>query len=110
MMDNQGWVMNRDFMSALLKGAGIDCGIPAADVATHSLRIGGATAMFATRKYTDDEVRRFGRWRSDCWRRYVYAAREVVRGLSAAMSRVRVGVEGTARDFYASAGGAAAAT
>ena len=48
--------------------------------------------------------------RSDCWRRYVYAAREVVRGLSAAMSRVRVGVEGTARDFYASAGGAAAAT
>ena len=71
---------------------------------THSFRIGGATAMFATRKYTDDEVRRFGRWLSDCWRRYVYAARDAVRGLAAAMSRVRVGIEGTARDYYAAAG------
>ena len=101
MMDSDGWVMNRAFMSALLKGVGLDCGIPESEVATHSLRIGGATAMAATGEYTDDEIRRFGRWKSDCWRRYVYAARSAVRGLAAAMSRVRVATEATASAFRA---------
>ena len=77
-------------------------------MATHSLRIGGATAMAATGKYSDDEVRRFGRWKSDCWRRYVYAARNAVVGLAAAMSRVAVRVKATAREFHAAAAHAAA--
>ena len=99
--DNDGWIMNRAFMSALLKVAGLDCGIPAAELATHSLRIGGATTMAATGKYSDDEIRRFGRWRSDCWRRYVYATRSSVSGLAAAMSRVHVATESTASAFRA---------
>jgi hypothetical protein len=103
MMDQSGWIMNRDFMASLLKVAAVDCGVPAAEVATHSLRIGGATAMYATQKYTDDEVRRFGRWKSDCWRRYVYSARGAVSGLAAAMSRVHVTPEATAREFRAAA-------
>ena len=99
MMDKSGWIMNRDFMASLLKVAGVDCGVPSSEVATHSLRIGGATAMYATQKYSDDEIRRFGRWKSDCWRRYVYSAREAVAGLAAAMSRVHVTPEATAREF-----------
>ena len=99
MMDKTGWIMNRDFMASLLKVAGVDCGVPDSEVATHSLRIGGATAMYATQKYSDDEIRRFGRWKSDCWRRYVYSAREAVAGLAAAMSRVHVTPEATAREF-----------
>ena len=107
MMDPSGWVMNRECMSAMLKGAAVDCGIPAAELATHSLRIGGATTMAAALAAAnggvggDDEVRRFGRWKSDCWRRYVYSARSAVRGLAAAMSRVHVATDATAREFRA---------
>ena len=49
--------------------------------------------MAATRLYSDDETRRFGRWKSDCWRRYVYAARDAVCNLAAAISRVHVATE-----------------
>ena len=46
--------------------------------------------MAATGKYSDEEIRRFGRWLSDCWRRYVHAARSTVKLLAAAMSRVAI--------------------
>ena len=65
--------------------------------------IGGTTTMAATGLYTDDEIRRFGRWKSGCWRRYVYAARGCVRGLAAAMSRVHVVSEDAARRIFAPA-------
>ena len=55
------------------------------------------------RELSDDEVRRFGRWKSDCWRRYVYSARGAVSGLAAAMSRVHVTPKATAREFRAAA-------
>ena len=51
----------------LLETATLATGGDPGRIGSHSLRIGGATAMFATRKYTDDEVRRFGRWLSDCF-------------------------------------------
>ena len=103
MGDGSGWVMNRDVMTAILKATAVDLGLDGADFATHSLRIGGATTMAATGLYTDDEIRRFGRWKSDCWRRYVYAARGCVRGLAAAMSRVHVVPEDAARRIFAPA-------
>ena len=73
--DADGWVLSRQAMAAILKAPAEDLQMDGAEFATHSLRIGGATAMAATRLYSDDEVRRFGRWKSDCWRRYVYTAR-----------------------------------
>ena len=93
MADADGWVLSRQAMAAVLKASAEDLQMDGAEFATHSLRIGGATAMAATRLYSDDEVRRFGRWKSDCWRRYVYAARDAVRNLAAAMSRVHVVTE-----------------
>jgi hypothetical protein len=93
MGDAEGWVLNRDSIAATLKASAMDLGMDGAEFATHSLRIGGATAMAATRLYSDDEIRRFGRWKSDCWRRYVYAARDAVCNLAAAMSRVHVVTE-----------------
>ena len=90
MGDGSGWVMNLDVMTAVLKATAIDLELDGADFTTHSLRIGGAATMAATGLYTDDEIRRFGRWASSCWRRYVYAACGCVRGLVAAMSRVNV--------------------
>ena len=89
-MQIENWTMSREVTTELLKAAAVDFGIPTAEYATHSLRIGGATTMAATGKYTDDEVRRFGRWLSDCWRRYVHAARNRVRDLAAARLRVEV--------------------
>ena len=75
MGDAEGWVLNRESVVATLKASAMDLGMDGAEFATHSLRIGGATtAMAATRLYSDDEIRRFGRWKSDCWRRYVYVA------------------------------------
>ena len=75
MMDPSGWVMNRECMSAMLKGAAVDCGIPAAELATHSLRIGGATALFAAGA-DPTVIRTMGRWSSDCYRLYVRACFE----------------------------------
>ena len=106
MGDGTGWVMNREVMSAILKATAVDLALDGADFATHSLRIGGATTMAATGLYTDDEIRRFGRWKSDCWRRYVYSARECVRGLAAAMSRVHVVPEDAAQRILAPAAAA----
>jgi hypothetical protein len=57
--------------------------------------------MAATGLYTDDEIRRFGRWKSDCWRRYVYAVRNGVKDLAAAMSRVHVVPEDAAQRLMA---------
>ena len=48
MGDGSGWVMNRDVMTAILKATAVDLGLDGADFATHSLRLGGATAMAAT--------------------------------------------------------------
>ena len=93
MGDAEGWVLDREAVAATLKASAMDLGMDGAEFATHSLRIGGATAMAATRLYSDDEIRRFGRWKSDCWRRYVYAARDAVCNLAAAMSRVHVVTE-----------------
>ena len=90
MGDAEGWVLDREAVAATLKASAMDLGMDGAEFATHSLRIGGATAMAATRLHSDDEIRRFGRWKSDCWRRYVYAARDAVCNLAAAMSRVHV--------------------
>ena len=84
-MQIDSWTMPREVMAAA-----IDFGIPSAEYATHSLRIGGATTMAATGKYTDEEIHRFGRWLSDCWRRYVHAARSTAKNLAAAMSRVAI--------------------
>ena len=106
MADNEGWTMNREVMSVLLKASAMDMGHDGAEFATHSLRIGGATTMAATGLYTDDEIRRFGRWKSDCWRKYVYAARSAVVNLAAAMSRVHVVTEDIAQRLMAPAAAA----
>ena len=45
------------------------------DFGTHSLRIGGATALFAAGA-TPTVIRTMGRWSSDCYRLYVRACYE----------------------------------
>ena len=40
-----------------------------------SLRSGGTSAMFHE-GYSAEEIKRRGRWRSECWRTYVWTSRE----------------------------------
>ena len=96
---NDGTVMSREYIAAVLKAAAVDLGMDAADVATHSLRIGGATAAAASGKVEYEDIRHFGRWKSDCWRRYVYSSRARSRGMATAMSRATYTKEMSARDY-----------
>ena len=46
------------------------CGIPIERVDTHSLRAGGANALHLA-GYTDTEIQKMGRWRSDTFKEYI---------------------------------------
>ncbi|ETN04243.1 hypothetical protein PPTG_14945 [Phytophthora nicotianae INRA-310] len=56
-------------MAAAIKRAAVDIGEQASEYGTHSLRSGGATALFA--EGVDRlAIKHFGRWSSDCYERY----------------------------------------
>ena len=65
-----GKVLSRDEISKRLRSAGERCGVPRAALSAISLRSGGASAMFHE-GYSAEEIKRRGRWASDCWRTYV---------------------------------------
>jgi hypothetical protein len=80
-----GKTVGRRDATAALKWAARCLGQPEADLAPHSLRIGGASCMLAC-GFTEEDIRRQGRWHSFCWRRYAYDSRERVRWVSEAMA------------------------
>jgi len=84
-----GWDASREAVATALKKAAVELNFPASDFATHSLRIGGATALFGA-GVSFEEVRRFGRWASDCWRRYVYESRESTRDFACKIGEVAI--------------------
>ena len=55
------------------------------DFSSHSLRAGGATAMYHADVPIED-IQRRGRWKSDCWRIYIFGDRNRARGLFQKMS------------------------
>ena len=61
----------RDIVRLLMSAVGE----PALEFGAHSLRIGGATALFAAGA-DPMHIRTMGRWSSDCWRLYVRACFE----------------------------------
>ena len=73
-------------VAAILALAAVAEGVPPERMGSHSLRIGGATAMYHA---TMDLklVQRYGRWLSDSFQGYLYEAHEMVRGLAAEMGR-----------------------
>ena len=80
-----GSPVRRSEIRDLLRRAAIALGLPVDDFNVHSLRSGGASAIFAA---TGDEqlVRRFGRWASEAYRGYIWETHGLSRGLSAKMS------------------------
>ena len=63
--------INRADVTDILRKAAKEVGADSETVCTHSLRAGGATALYAA-GYSDNEIQYQGRWNSDCWKRYVH--------------------------------------
>ena len=55
---------------------------------THSLRIGGASALLHAGEHIET-IKRIGRWVSDAFQRYLWEANEDTIGLSRKMARRR---------------------
>ena len=75
-----GRVLERSTVNTALKAAAVALGLDPADHATHSLRAGGATALYAI-GWPPSKIQRRGRWLSDCWLLYIWPDREEATGL-----------------------------
>ena len=94
---SDGSPLHRAQIVALLEKAAVATGLPPDRFRSHSLRIGGATALYHI--YHDVEViKRYGRWRSAAFQDYLWEGRETSQGVAAKMASddttVHVGQEG----------------
>ena len=80
-----GRVLKREDAQAALQRAAEAEGLPAARFKTHSLRIGGASALWHACGEVE-AVKRWGRWSSTAFHGYLWDAAEQSKGISAAMA------------------------
>ena len=76
-------VSNAD-MTTFVKTAAARCGEDPAHFSTHSLRSGGATALFRGGA-SDLAIQKFGRWASDTYKQYARIDDQIVLGLASRM-------------------------
>ena len=83
---SSGEYVRRSDIQELLEIAAIAADRSPTEVGTHSLRIGGATAMYHA---VDDlqKVRRLGRWSSDCFHVYLWESHKPMKGVATGMAR-----------------------
>jgi len=93
-----GKTIDRTHVGSHLKKAAGALGQNEADFAPHSLRAGGASCMLAC-GYSEETIRRQGRWHSFCWRRYAYDAREQMQKIAQAMATSTYTVMLAGQDF-----------
>ena len=77
--------MTRQLMNFYLKAQARECGIVDTYFSSHSLRIGGATAL-SIGGVPDRDIQFAGRWRSDTFRRYIRISLERIRLIARAIS------------------------
>lgn len=74
----------RTAITALIERAA-RLGLPEGDLGTHSLRFGGASAIWA--QFQDSAmVKRWGRWSSDSFQTYIWEARNTAKGVAQKMA------------------------
>jgi hypothetical protein len=80
-----GSYIGRDELQSYLQVAAAADGREAADIGSHSLRIGGATAMAHV---VGDlaKVQRFGRWSSDAFHAYIWDGHQTMEGVATQMA------------------------
>ena len=81
---DDGKVLHRDKVVDVLRRAAGKLGVPEEALSVISLRAGGASAMWHA-GFTVDEIKRRGRWASECWRIYVWEGRERARNVATKM-------------------------
>jgi hypothetical protein len=96
----RGWIAPRTAVSDSTKGTAVALRCEPGDYATHLLRFGGATALFCA-GVDHEEVRRFGRRASDCWRRYVYESRESTKEFARKMLTSTCSMQMSMSDYLA---------
>ena len=75
----------------MLRRAALACGDDPGRMAAHSLRFGGATALWAA--FQDSAlVQRWGRWKSDAFHGYLWEGRDNARGVAEKMLTTVVSV------------------
>jgi len=74
-------VLTRDDVTTLMKGAAVECNIPAKHVATHSIRISGATALLLA-GVPPETVQIIGRWTSNTFIGYQRYKAELMGGIA----------------------------
>ena len=85
---SSGHVLLKTAVEALLKAAAKRLGFDSDAFTSHSLRAGGATALWHA-GYDSLMIQRRGRWASDCWRRYIWEGRETARNVTTRMMASR---------------------
>ena len=82
---NSGAVLHRTQVQTQLQLAAGACNLPAGRFMTHSLRIGGASALYhATGEI--ETVKRYGRWSSGAFHRYLWDSSEQSQGMAEKMA------------------------
>ena len=92
--------LRRDSVSKALKHSAKLLGQHVSEYASHSLRIGGATALIHSGA-SAESVRRFGRWKSDTWQQYSWSTRGLLSGLSKLMAKSEYTLEMSTQQFMA---------
>jgi len=76
--------VKRTVVQAWLEMAAVACGLPPSRFGSHSLRIGGATALYLLTGEVET-VKRFGRWASTSFSLYLWESVEAADGLAKGM-------------------------
>ena len=80
--------IRREEIQEWLRVGAAEVGTPADRVGTHSLRIGGATALYAL-GWSFGHIQRFGRWKSEAFHGYLWDSHGMTKGASRGMATVR---------------------
>jgi hypothetical protein len=86
-----GDAIRRDELQMVLEKAAEAMGVSPEHIGSHSLRFGGASALWAAYKDTS-LVRRWGRWASESFQTYLWDSRGSARGVSEAMANAEITV------------------
>ena len=87
--DRHGEHLGRETMQSMLKLAALNTGLNPDDFGTHSLRFGGASALWAAFHDTG-LIKRWGRWATDSFQTYLWEDRKGASGIAEAMAQADI--------------------
>ena len=86
LVDRDGVHLHRETLQAIQRLAAKANGSAADELGSHSLRFGGASALWAA-SHDSGLVKRWGRWASDCFHMYLCEDRKGASGVAASMAK-----------------------